>query len=210
MQVVAWVVAAAVVVVAVLVLRTFGVADLQQTVRAAGFWAPALFVLLQAVVNVAPTPRTVFSLAAGVLFGSLAGMALAVVATTLSAALAFWLVRVTGGRLVARHADRPAARWVRARLDRSGLLAVVSLRLIPVLPFFVTNYAAALSGVRFTPYLFGTAIGILPGTAAIVVLGDAVVGDPPPALLAISVLCGIVGTAGALVAARRPAAGAQA
>ena len=61
--------------------------------QAAGIWAPLLFVLLQAVVTVTPVPRTVFTVAAGVLFGSITGVLLAVVGTALAAAAAFWLVR---------------------------------------------------------------------------------------------------------------------
>lgn len=193
---------------AVLLLRSGGaggVADVQESVRTAGIWAPALFVVLQVAVTVSPVPRTVFTVAAGVLFGSANGVLLAVVASTLAAVVAFWLVRLAGHRLMARFAERPATRWLRARLDRSGLLAVTSLRLIPAVPFSVMNYAAGLSGVRFGPYLLGTALGIVPGTVALVVLGDAVTGDPPPALLAVSVVCGLVGLAGVLVAARRPA-----
>lgn len=180
-------------------------AAVQDTVRAAGVWAPALFVLLQVVVTVAPVPRTIFTLAAGVLFGAATGVVLAVVATALGAVVAFWLVRLTGGALVARYADRGPVVWTRRRLDRSGLLAVTSLRLIPALPFSVLNYAAGLSGVRFAPYLIGTVLGTAPGTIALVVLGDAVTGDVPPALLAVSVAGGLVGTVGAAVAARRPA-----
>jgi uncharacterized membrane protein YdjX (TVP38/TMEM64 family) len=190
---------------AVLLVRSGGVVGVRESVRAAGIWAPALFVVLQVAVTVSPVPRTVFTVAAGVLFGSANGVLLAVVASTLAAVVAFWLVRLAGHRLVARFADRPALRWMRARLDRSGLLAVTSLRLIPAGPFSVMNYAAGLSGVRFAPYLLGTALGIVPGTVAMVVLGDAVTGDPQPALLAVSVLCGLVGLAGVLVAARRPA-----
>jgi uncharacterized membrane protein YdjX (TVP38/TMEM64 family) len=50
----------------------------------------------------------------------------------------------------------------------------------------------------------GTVVGIVPGTVAIVVLGDAVTGRPSPALIVVSVICGLVGAAGIVVAARRP------
>ncbi len=143
-------------------------------------------------------------MAAGLLFGSVLGVAIAVVATALAAVVAFWLVRVTGGGFMDRFADRGPVVWTRRRLDRSGLLAVTSLRLIPALPFSLLNYAAGLSGVRFTPYLLGTVLGTAPGTIALVVLGDAVTGRVSPALLAVSVTGGLVGTVGAVVAARRP------
>lgn len=197
----------AVAAVVVLVVRVPGVAEFQQSVRAAGMWAPALFVLLQMAITVMPVPRTVFTVAAGVLFGSLTGVLLAVAATTGAAMVAFWLVRLASGRLVERHADRVAVAWLRERLNRRGLLAVVSLRLIPMVPFSLMNYASGLSGVRFVPYLAGTVVGVLPGTVAIVVLGDAAAGGaPPPALLTVSLVSGAVGLVGALVAARRPRA----
>jgi uncharacterized membrane protein YdjX (TVP38/TMEM64 family) len=179
-------------------------AAVQDAVRGAGVWAPALFLVLQVLVTVPPVPRTIFTVAAGLLFGSALGVAVAVVATALGAVVAFWLVRLTGGGVVERFADRPPVVWTRQRLDRSGLLAVTSLRLIPVLPFSLLNYAAGLSGVRFAPYLFGTILGTAPGTIGLVVLGDAVTGRVSPAMLAISVAGGLVGTIGAAVAARRP------
>jgi uncharacterized membrane protein YdjX (TVP38/TMEM64 family) len=58
--------------------------------------------------------------------------------------------------------------------------------------------------VRFAPFLLGTVLGTAPGTIALVVLGDAVTGRVSPALLAVSVTGGLVGTIGAVVAARRP------
>jgi uncharacterized membrane protein YdjX (TVP38/TMEM64 family) len=196
--------ALAVVAVAVFFFR-HGLPDIRHTVAAAGLWAPVLFVLLHGAVTVTPIPRTVFTVAAGVLFGSVTGVVLAVTGTALAATIAFFLVRLVGGRFVERHAHHRAVVWVRARLDRSGLLAMVSLRLIPAVPFSVMNYASALSGVRYPPYLLGTVLGVLPGTIGIVVLGDAAVGgNPHPAMLLISLASGLVGLTGALIAARRP------
>lgn len=192
---------------AVLAIRSgVGLPDIRQTVQAAGLWAPVLFVLLQGMVTVTPVPRTVFTVAAGVLFGGIAGVLLAVAGTSLAAAVAFWLARSLGGRFARKHARHGLMTWVRARLDRSGLLAMVSLRLIPAVPFSAMNYASALSGVRFSPYLVGTVLGVLPGTIGVVILGDAAVGgNPHPAMLLVSVCSGAIGLTGALVAARKPA-----
>lgn len=192
---------------AVLLLRTYGVpgmSDVRATVDAAGVWAPLAFLALQAGLTVGPVPRTVFTLVAGALFGWALGLLLTLVATTLAAVIAFALVRATGGRLVERYARGRAVNWVRLRLDHHGLLAVTSLRLIPTVPFAALNYLSGLSAVRFWPYLLGTAVGIVPGTIAIVVLGDAVTGSPPPALIVASVCCGLIGLVGVVIAARRP------
>lgn len=192
---------------AVLLLRAYGMpgmADVRSTVDAAGVWAPLAFLALQAGLTVGPVPRTVFTLVAGALFGWALGLVLTLVATTLAAVVAFALVRATGGRLVERYARGRAVNWVRLRLDHHGLLAVTSLRLVPAVPFAALNYLSGLSAVRFWPYLLGTAVGIVPGTIAIVVLGDAVTGTPPPALIAASVVCGLIGLVGVVIAARRP------
>jgi uncharacterized membrane protein YdjX (TVP38/TMEM64 family) len=180
--------------------------DIRVAVQAAGLWAPLLFVLLQGVVTVTPVPRSVFTVAAGVLFGGIIGVLLAVAGTSLAAAFAFGLVRLLGGRFARRHADHRVMTWVRPRLEHRGLLAMVSLRLIPAVPFSAMNYASALAGVRFAPYLLGTVLGVLPGTIGIVILGDAAVGgNPHPAMLLVSLTSGAVGLTGALIAARRPA-----
>lgn len=178
--------------------------DLRRVVTEAGHWAPVVFVGLQVLLNVPPFPRTVFTVAAGVLFGSVWGTLLTLLGTSLAAVLAFLLVRYTGGRLVARYATHSKTVWVRRRLDHHGTLAVTSLRLIPMVPFAALNYLSGLSAVRFVPYLVGTVLGCIPGTVAIVVLGDAVTGDVPPQLLAVSAVCAVVGLAGVVVAARRP------
>ncbi|WP_345379806.1 TVP38/TMEM64 family protein [Pseudonocardia yuanmonensis] len=189
------------------VVRTYGVpglADLRRMTAEAGPWAPLLFLGLQAGLCVAPVPRTVFTLAAGVLFGSVVGLLVTLAATTLAGVLAYALVRATGGALVERYVRGSAVSWVRRRLDHHGTLAVTSMRLVPLVPFAALNYVCGLSRVRFVPYLLGTVIGIIPGTVAIVVLGDAVSGRPSPALVAVSVVCGLIGFAGIVVAARKP------
>ncbi|ANY07919.1 TVP38/TMEM64 family protein [Pseudonocardia sp. HH130630-07] len=196
-------------VVVVLVARAYGVSALPQlgevrrVVEGAGPWGPVAFVVLQVLLNVPPIPRTVFTVSAGVLFGPVSGTALTLLATALAAAVAFGLVRATGGRMVARYVEHPRAEWMRRRLDQHGTLAVVSLRLIPMVPFAAMNYVSGLSTVRFRSYLVGTVIGSTPSTVAIVTLGDAATGSVPPALFVVSGLCAVVGIAGVVLAARR-------
>jgi uncharacterized membrane protein YdjX (TVP38/TMEM64 family) len=202
----------AAVVVCVLAMRTGGVAGVRAEVAAAGVWAPVLFVALQAIVTITPLPRTMFTVAAGVLFGSLWGLVLTITGTTLAALAAYGLVRWVGGPIVARHEHRPGFAWVRARLDHSGLLAMLSLRLLPMVPFSLLNYAAGAARVRIVPYIVGTVLGVLPGTVSIVVLGDVVTdGVVNPAMFAVSLAGAVLGLTGAAIAARRvPGAGTPA
>jgi uncharacterized membrane protein YdjX (TVP38/TMEM64 family) len=171
--------------------------------QSVGIAAPLLFLLGHTLVTVAPVPRTVFTLAAGLLFGPVLGVALSLVATALSAVLSFGLVRRLARGLVSPHLDHKVLRAVQARLRRRGWLAVASLRLIPAVPFSVLNYCSALSSIRFYQYLAGT-VGVVPGTVAVVVLGDALTGTTSPALLAVSLTGAAIGVLGLIVEARSP------
>lgn len=163
---------------------------------------PLLFFLVHALVTVAPFPRTVFTLSAGLLFGPILGITLAVAATTVSAVLALLLVRALDRDQVAARLTHPAVRAVDRRLARRGWLAVGSLRLIAPVPFSVINYCAGLSSVRMMPYLLATFVGIIPGTIGVVVLGDALTGRTNPGLLVLSGACITIGVIGLIVDAR--------
>jgi uncharacterized membrane protein YdjX (TVP38/TMEM64 family) len=170
---------------------------------------PATALLLfvaYSVLTVAPIPRTVFNLAAGLLLGNLAGIAVAIVATTVASSLAFGLARLLGRDLVSRHLHRKSVRAVNERLSGGGVLAITSLRLIPVVPFAPMSYCCGVSSVRFGPYLLGTALGSLPGTIAIVLLGDALTGDTPPELLACYGVFAVLGAIGLVRVFRKRAA----
>ena len=198
----------AVVLIAALVVAAFVLpvpepAQLRTWATGAGAAAPALMFLAYVVATLVPIPRTVFSLASGLLLGPVVGVAVALAATAVSGLLSFALARSLGRRIVARHLTRTSVQAVDDRLTGGGWLAVASLRMIPAIPFLPTNYACGLSSVRTRPYLAGTMIGSLPGTIAVVVLGDTLTGGTPPALLAVYALCAVAGTTGLWLAIRR-------
>lgn len=169
--------------------------------QATGPAAPILFLLAHTLVTMAPIPRTAFTLAAGLLFGPFLGVGISLAATTMSAVLAFGAVRWLGRGLVAAKLDHRVLRAVNARLRRRGWLAVASLRLIPAVPFSMLNYCSAVSSIRFSHFLAGT-VGIVPGSVAVVVLGDALTGTTSPALLTVWLACGAIGVVGLLIEAR--------
>ena len=161
----------------------------------AGPWFPLVFFLAHVVVTIFPFPRTAFTLAAGLLFGPLLGVSLAVAASTVSAIAALLLVRAAGLQLD-RLVSHPRVAMVDARLRQRGWPTVLSMRLIPAVPFSVLNYAAGASAVRPVPFAIASFVGLLPGTAAIVILGDALTGNVSPLLFLISASTASLGVAG--------------
>jgi uncharacterized membrane protein YdjX (TVP38/TMEM64 family) len=117
--------------------------------QSVGIAAPLLFLLGHTLVTMAPVPRTVFTLAAGLLLRTGAG-----------------------------------------------------------LPFSVLNHCSALSSIGFASTLAGT-VGVVPGSVAVVVLGDALTGTTSPALLAVSLTGAAIGVVGLIVEAHSPTAATQ-
>lgn len=187
--------AVAAVVAVVLVVPLPTAVQLRDWATSVGPWFPLVFFLAHVMVTILPFPRTAFTLAAGLLFGPALGVLIAVTASALSALLALLAVRALGWQLTSL-VSHPALESVDARLRARGWAAVLSLRLIPVVPFSVLNYAAGASSVRVLPYLLATLVGLLPGTAAVVVLGDALTGNVSPLLALVSVGTAAVGVAG--------------
>lgn len=160
-----------------------------------GPWVPLAFLAAHVVVTVLPFPRSAFTLSAGLLFGPLLGIGIALVASTLSAVIALLLVRAAGWQLN-RLVEHPRVDALNARLERRSWPTVLSMRMIPVVPFSVLNYAAGASAIRVLPYTLATVVGLLPGTAAIVVFGDALSGNVSPLLPVMSVCTAGIGIAG--------------
>ena len=145
-------------------------------VAALGPWGAAAFVVGYAVAVVAFVPASLLTLAAGAVFGVVRGTLLVAAGATLGASAAFLLARYVARDAVARR----LARMPRfAALDRAvgeeGRRLVFLLRLSPVIPFGLLNYALGLTRVRFADYLVAS-VGMLPGTLLYVYTGK-VAGD---------------------------------
>jgi uncharacterized membrane protein YdjX (TVP38/TMEM64 family) len=169
--------------------------QLRDWATSVGPWFPLAFLAAHIVITVFPFPRTAFTLAAGLLFGPLLGVSLAVVASTISALIALFLVRASGWQL-SRLVKHPRVDVLDARLRARGWPAILSMRMIPVVPFSVLNYAAGASAVRVVPYMLASAVGLLPGTAAVVILGDALTGNISPLQFLVSLCTASLGVAG--------------
>jgi len=138
-----------------------GAMQLRDWATSLGAWFPLAFLAVHIVVTVFPFPRTAFTLASGLLFGPWLGIGIAVVASTISALLALLLVRAAGWRLH-RLVPHPRVKTLDARLRKRGWPTIVSMRLIPAVPFSVLNYAAGASAVRVMPYTLATLAGLRP------------------------------------------------
>ncbi|RSZ63588.1 TVP38/TMEM64 family protein [Corynebacterium hylobatis] len=180
------------------------VATLQDWAGAAGNPFVVLFWVGYVALTQFPVPRTILTLASGVLFGPWQGALIALTATTASAALSLLVVRGLLGDWMSTRLTHPAVAGVNTRLEERGWLAVTSLRMIAGVPFSVLNYAAALTSVPLGMFTLATFVGSAPGTAVTVLLGDTLAGDTDPVVIGLTVLLAAVGVVGLAVDQRLP------
>jgi uncharacterized membrane protein YdjX (TVP38/TMEM64 family) len=145
-------------------------------VQSLGVWGAAAFVAGYVVAAVAFVPGSLLTLGAGAIFGLVRGTALVLVAATLGASAAFLVARyVARGAVERRIAASPRFAAIDRAVGREGRKIVFLLRLSPVFPFNLLNYALGLTRVRFADF-FIASIGMLPGTLLYVYYGK-VLGD---------------------------------
>jgi uncharacterized membrane protein YdjX (TVP38/TMEM64 family) len=137
-----------------------------------GPWAPAVYVVGFAIVAMVGVPRAVLTLAGGLAFGPVLGVALAWSASIATALLGLHLGRALGEFALERRAG-PRLRTFRDALNRRATWGVLLTRLTPV-PFAVCNYALGALGTATRPYLVGSAVGLVPGSVTYALAGASV------------------------------------
>jgi uncharacterized membrane protein YdjX (TVP38/TMEM64 family) len=144
-------------------------------VQGLGWWGPAIFIAGYVIATVAMVPGTVLTLAAGAIFGIGWGFVWVLTGASLGAISAFLVSRHLARGLVERHLIDARFRAVDAAIGERGFKIVALLRLSPVFPFNVLNYALGLTRVRFRDYALAC-LAMAPGTLLYVYYGR-VAGD---------------------------------
>lgn len=177
-------------------------AGLRPFVRDHAVWAAAAFLGVFLVRPFLLLPITPFWVVAGVLFGTLEGGLLALVGTSMGAAVGFALARHLGRDFVRRRMGERARRWT--DLERGGTTAVLALQLTPVMPHDLINSLAGVSRMPYRSFFVGSLVGTLPIIAFYAWVGDAVLAIGTATFwIALAALAGL--TVGMLAWSRRVA-----
>jgi uncharacterized membrane protein YdjX (TVP38/TMEM64 family) len=142
-----------------------------QWVNGLGAWGPVVFIAGYAIAAVVFAPGSVLTLAAGAIFGIVRGVIYAFLGATLGAVLAFLVSRhLARGAVERRLAGNERFAAVDRAIGESGGRIVFLLRLSPLFPYNLTNYAMGLTRVRFIDYALAS-VGMLPGALLYVYYG---------------------------------------
>jgi len=130
-------------------------------------WVRFLGVLgLVAVTSLAMIPLSALVVAAALILDPWQAFAASMAGALISAAVAFVAGELGGGRILEHYGESRVHRLSKRLSDR-GILAVAVLRLIPVAPYTVVNVVAGASHLQLGKFMVGTAIGLVPGLAAL-------------------------------------------
>jgi uncharacterized membrane protein YdjX (TVP38/TMEM64 family) len=150
----------------------FDATALEQWVQNAGAAGPLLFMLIYILATVLFLPGSVLTLAGGALFGPVFGTFYNLTGATIGATLAFliarylaseWVEQKTGGRL----------KQLKEGIESEGWRFVAFVRLVPLFPFNLLNYALGLTRIKLWHYVIASYICMLPGAIAYTYLGYA-------------------------------------
>jgi uncharacterized membrane protein YdjX (TVP38/TMEM64 family) len=150
--------------------------DAQRFAASWGMWSAAVAVLLMVLHSFVPLPAEIIAVANGMLFGTWLGVALTWAGAMLGAVLSFALARALGRPFVRLLVSE--RHWQQVETRSLTPTTLLLIRLVPLISFNLVNYAAGLLGVRWWPFLWTTALGILPLTVAMVVAGDEMLQAP--------------------------------
>ena len=131
----------------------------------AGHYSTSVFVFIAVYLSTALfVPGAVaLTLAAGFLFGVLAGVVYVNIAATTGAVLAFLCSRYLIGNWIQKKFSARLKSFNR-EIERHGQNYLLVLRIIPLFPFFAVNYLAGITRIPLAKFILTTALGMLPGS----------------------------------------------
>jgi uncharacterized membrane protein YdjX (TVP38/TMEM64 family)/rhodanese-related sulfurtransferase len=157
---------------AVVYRDNFDIVALETWINDAGVLAPIVFMLIYALATVFFLPGSVLTLAGGALFGPVLGTFYNLTGATIGATLAFLISRYLASDWVADKAGGKVKQLING-VEGEGWRFVAFVRLVPLFPFNLLNYALGLTKIRFLHYLIATYMFMLPGALAYTYLGYA-------------------------------------
>ncbi len=141
-----------------------------------GSLGPLVFIGGYAAATLAFVPGSVLTMAGGAIFGLLNGSLYALTGATLGATLSFLLARYAAREAVERRLEgNPRIQAIDHAVAQQGVKIVLLLRLSPIFPFNLLNYALGLTKIPLKSYLFAS-IGMLPG-AVLYTYSGLIIGD---------------------------------
>ncbi len=164
-------IAVAVIGVGIFLANYFGLVDFLTNIEAMQTWFNGLgligyvvYLLLYIVVAVFMIPASIFTIAGGIVFGSIAGGVLSVLGGTLGATVAFIVAKyIARDSIEAKFKDNPLFKKIDNGVKENGTSFLILTRLVPIFPYNVQNYAYGCTSMNVVTFALVSFITMAPG-----------------------------------------------
>jgi uncharacterized membrane protein YdjX (TVP38/TMEM64 family) len=134
--------------------------------------APAAYLMLRLFGAIALVPGSVMAVGTGIIFGPVLGSIYNLAGSTIGAVAAFLVARfIAADWLVRRFGHSPGLKRLMRAVDTNGWRFVAFVRLVPLFPYNLLNYALGLTRIPLSRYALTSMICMIPGDIAYVYLG---------------------------------------
>ncbi|MDP4268459.1 MAG: TVP38/TMEM64 family protein [Bacteroidota bacterium] len=116
-------------------------------------------------------PYSITVILGGSLFGQYLGFTYNMIATLISASLAFFIGRYAGKDIVAKLLKGRIDKYD-LKVEKHGFKIIFFMRISIIFPFDIMNYAAGLSKLKYRDFILGTALGVAPEVFSLTSLGS--------------------------------------
>ena len=191
----------------VIILGGINQDDLQTWLGNMGILAPIIYIIFYTLATLLILPSTPFNLTGGAIFGIWYGTLWTTLAAIIAAIISFIFTRTIGRNLVTKKLK---GHWeaIDAEIYYGGLFYLFAIRLLPLIPYGIVNFASGLTSIKFKDYLIGTILGTLPGVFPFVMMGAGInqlsQGSVFPLMFAFALIGMLVGSATWYTRHRRP------
>jgi uncharacterized membrane protein YdjX (TVP38/TMEM64 family) len=132
-------------------------------------YGPLFYIVVYALRPLLFFPATILTLLGGFLFGPI-GILWTVLGSNTSALLAYGVGRYFGQDVLESDENSTLIQKYTQRMRQNSFETVLIMRLL-FLPYDLVNYAAGFLKIKWQPFILATAVGSIPGTISIVLLG---------------------------------------
>ncbi len=153
-----------------------------------GVWVPVIYCLIYLIAVFIPHAGTAMTIVGGLLFAPLFGTALVITLSSLGSVLPFLIAKKFGRKFIKAKIEKTKYKKYLDRTDKNSFMFILYLRLMPIIPYELQNYIAGLVDISISKFILASFIGLLPGTFALIYLGNTLTDIQPSKLIVLGII----------------------
>lgn len=143
--------------------KRFSPAAVRDYLKGFGNLAVGIYILAYCLntISILP-PIAILSLSAGLIFGAVWGAIYLMLGAMLGVTCTFFISRFFGRSIIDKLL-KGRFKELNNLLERRGFMAILFLRIVPIMPYEALNYVSGLTKIRFRDYFLASLFGFIPG-----------------------------------------------